>query len=75
MLVGQGQILVLIVILVVGMIFGVAVAWWIAGSRKSNAPEPGRRQFSPTAPPVFGTGQPVARTEIRKVGLAWWGIR
>jgi type II secretory pathway pseudopilin PulG len=40
MLVGQGQLLVLIVILVVGMIFGVAVAWWIAGSRKSNAPSP-----------------------------------
>jgi hypothetical protein len=40
MLVGQGQIIVLIVILVIGMILGAGVAWWIASNRKPNTPEP-----------------------------------
>jgi hypothetical protein len=40
MLVGQGQILVLIIILVIGMLIGAAVAWWLASNRKTNAPDP-----------------------------------
>ncbi len=39
-MVGQGQVLVLIVILVIGIIFGAGVTWWLLGSRRSNAPEP-----------------------------------
>jgi hypothetical protein len=33
---GQGQLFVIIVILLVGIAFGAGVAWWIASSRKSN---------------------------------------
>jgi hypothetical protein len=38
--VGQGQVLVLFVILLVGILFGAVVTWWLAGSRKSNSPGP-----------------------------------
>ena len=48
MLGGQGQILVLIVILIIGMIFGAAVAWWIAGNRKPKPAQPEEAQFART---------------------------
>jgi hypothetical protein len=49
-MVGQSQVLVLIVILIIGIAFGAGVAWWMAGSRKSNSaksdPAPAPDEFA-----------------------------